>query len=147
MTSSILWGLILALHLLCITYWVGGAIFCLQSRRSVRLLEAQQANTVLLQTYGRYLKALCHVVPVAVLSGIALIIHAGAYLPWPFHLMAFCGLVMIVIFLSMLFGPLRAARRAIRPQPQLFSSLHRRAALMALAGIIAIIAGALGGGA
>lgn len=147
MTSSLLWGLVLALHLLCITYWVGGAIFCLQSRRTTRLLEAQQASTVLLQTYGRYLKALCHVVPVAIISGIALIIHAGAYLPWPFHLMAFCGLVMIAIFLSMLFGPLRAARRAIRPQPQLFSSLHRRAALMALVGAIAIIAGALGGGA
>lgn len=147
MTSSLIWGLILALHLLCITYCVGGAIFCLQTRRTTRLLEAQQASTVLLQTYGRFLKALCHVIPVAVLTGVALIIHAGAYLPWPFHLMAFCGIIMIVIFLTMLFGPLRAARRAIRPQPQLFTSLHRRAALMALVGIIAIIAGALGGGA
>ena len=147
MTSSLTWGLILALHLLCITYWVGGAIFCLQSRRTTRLLEAQQASTVLLQTYGRFLKALCHVVPLAVLTGIALIIHAGTYLPWPFHLMALCGVVMIGIFLSMLFGPLKAARRAIRPQPQLFTTLHRRAALMAIIGIIAIIAGALGGGA
>ena len=145
MTSSLLWGVVLALHLLCITYWVGGAIFCLQTRRTTRLLDAQQASTVLLQSYSRFLRALWHVIPLAILSGIALIIHAGGHLPWPYHLMALCGLLMIILFLSMTFGPLRTARRALRPQPQLFTTLHRRIALMALCGIIAIFAGALGG--
>ncbi|MCX5614302.1 hypothetical protein [Bombella saccharophila] len=145
MTSSLLWGFVLALHLLCITYWLGGAIFCLQTRRTTRLLDAQQASTVLLQTYSRFLRALWHVVPLAILSGILLIIHVGGHLPWPYHLMALCGLLMIIIFLSMNFGPLRTARRALRPQPQLFTALHRRAALMVICGIIAIISGAIGG--
>lgn len=144
MTSNFLWSLVLALHLLCITYWVGGAVFCLQSRRATRLLEAPQATIVLLQSYGRFFRALWHVVPLAVISGAALFIRSGGHLPWPYHLMSLCGVSMIVLFLSAFFGPLRAARRAIRPQPHLFTSLHRRAAVMALLGFIAIIAGAIG---
>lgn len=144
MLSSIVWSLVLALHLLCMAYWIGGAFYCLQLRRSTRLLEPAQATTVLLQSYSRYLRALWHVFPLAFITGIALVIRTGGHLPWPYHLMAFCSVVMALLFISMAFGPLRTARRAIRPQPQTFSSLHHRTAIMALFGIIAVIAGTLG---
>ncbi|MXV44604.1 hypothetical protein GS501_06035 [Saccharibacter sp. 17.LH.SD] len=143
MFSSVIWSLILALHLLCIAYWVGGALYCLQLRRATRLLEPAQTTIVLLQSYSRYLRALWHVIPTAFVTGIALFVKMGFHLPWPYHLMAFCGIVMSAIFASMILGPLRTARRAIRPQPQTFASLHTRTALMALFGVIAIIAGAL----
>ncbi|MXV35435.1 MULTISPECIES: hypothetical protein [unclassified Saccharibacter] len=146
MLISIVWSLVLALHLLCMAYWVGGAFYCLQLRRATRLLEPAQATTVLLQSYSRYLRALWHVVPLAFITGIALFVRAGGHLPWPYHLMSFCGVMMAIAFLTMFFGPLKTARRAIRPQPQTFVTLHRRTAIMLFWGVVAVLSGSFGHG-
>lgn len=146
MLNSIIWSLVLALHLICMAYWVGGALYCLQLRRATRLLEPTPATTVLLQSYSRYLHVLWHVFPLSFITGIALVFRLGFHLPWPDHLMALCSVLMAITFFTIVFGPLRIARRALRPQPQTFVSLHRRTAIMVFFGVVAVISGCLGHG-
>lgn len=143
------WIIILALHLLAITYWVGAAFSTMQMRRSVKLLDDTLASNVQLQHYTRFFRALKHVIPIALLSGGALFFHAlsrGWHLPWPYHLMALCALFMTALFLKMYFGPFREARRAMRPSSELFRKLFRFNLGMMIWGIVAIFAGALGHG-
>lgn len=141
---SIIWELVLTLHILTIAYWIGGSMACLQLRRATRLLDPSQASLVQLQYYTRFMRALLHVVPICLATGAALMIHAHGILAWPYHLMALCGIIMTLIFCSMFFGPFRTARRSVRPSPALFTSLNRQSLLMMLLGMIAVLTAALG---
>lgn len=141
------WIIILALHLLSISYWVGAAFCTIQMRRSVKLLDENTANNIQLQQYTRFFRALKHVIPIAILTGAGLFFHAlslGAHLPWPYHLMVLCAVFMTALFLKMYIGPFREARRAIRPPKDLFNKLFRYNLGMMMWGIIAIFSAALG---
>ncbi|AQS87077.1 hypothetical protein AA101099_0981 [Neoasaia chiangmaiensis NBRC 101099] len=147
MAGSILWSLVLALHILCIAYWVGGGAFLtLTLRNSITLLEPAARLNVQLQTYSRYCRGLRHIVPVTLLTGWALVFHVGGFamVPWPINAMQLLGLVMTAVYLSVELGPLRAARRAIRPQPALFNTIRNRIVIMLALGALTILCAAMG---
>ncbi|QDH16211.1 hypothetical protein [Swingsia samuiensis] len=142
MIEPIIWSLVLAMHLLSMTYWVGGSIYSsLVVRSTVSLLDPNPKASVLLQNYTRFFKGLWQVVPFALLSGWALIFHEGGFanVNWPINLMQVIGLVMAIIFFVTARGPFLKARRALRPQVSLFNTLQKRTALMAILGVINII--------
>ncbi|MDF7674941.1 hypothetical protein PT277_06345 [Acetobacteraceae bacterium ESL0709] len=142
---SVLWSAVLVLHLLSIIYWVGGGIFSLQMGRITRLLEPTQKSAIQLQAMTRYFRALCHVVPVALVTGVILFIHDGGVgISWPYHVMALCAALMAILFLVTFFGPFQKLRRALRPQPDLFTASHRRILSMTILGLVAAAMGAIG---
>lgn len=148
MSSTLLWAGVLTLHLLCVSYWFGGAVYCTQMPRITRALDALPAFSVQTQAYGRYLRGLWHVVPLALLSGGALVwrlmTQTGGHMSWPYHVMALCGLLMTLLFGWMVFGVYNKIKRALRPQPALFAKLHRLAIFTSLLGTIAMACGAAG---
>ncbi|MFT8520737.1 hypothetical protein [Gluconobacter oxydans] len=149
MTGSIIWSLVLAIHLLCMTYWVGGSIYStLVVRSTVGLLDPGPRNSVLLQGYTRFFRGLYQVVPFSLLSGWGLIFHEGGFaaVPWSVNAMQLLGLAMAVIFILTVQGPFRRARRAMRPQPALFDTLRSRTAMMAGLGVLTILVAAMARG-
>jgi len=145
MTGLILWSIVLALHIVCIAYWVGGGLTIISAQKNLMLLETTHRQNVLLQTYSRYVRALWHVVPIALLSGWALIFHIGGFavVPWPVNAMQIIGLAMAATFVSLALGPLRAARRAIRPPAALFETIRRRIVAMLALGVLSILCAAM----
>lgn len=137
--TLILWGAILAAHVLSMAYWVGGGLFVtLTARSSLSLLDAAQRQNTLLQLYSRYCRILMHVAPVCLISGWIMVIHIGGFasLPWTINAMQLLGIVMLIILATIISGPLRAARRAIRPQSALFDAIRKRILLMTGLGIL-----------
>ncbi|QDH12969.2 hypothetical protein E3E12_00740 [Formicincola oecophyllae] len=147
MLLNLIWAAMLTLHVLCISYWVGGAVYCMQLPRITRALEAVPAQAVQLQGYGRFLRGLWHVAPLALFSGaglVGLMMYRGLNLDWPYHVMGALGVLMFILFVMTAMGPYRAARRAMRPQPASFKAMRRFAVLTVLLGALAITMGGLG---
>lgn len=110
-------ALLLALHLLGAILWVGGLFFALAVLRpAMAVLDAPQRLALHAQVFARFFRALMHVVPVLLLTGIAMdYLFYGSVLaaPWPVQLMALAGLAMTTLFGLILAGPWPAMRRAI----------------------------------
>ncbi|WP_222547138.1 hypothetical protein [Asaia lannensis] len=148
MSNPFLWSLVLALHLLCMAYWIGGGIYAvIVSRSTVALLEPAQRQNVQMQLIARYFRALLHIVPTALVTGWLLVIHMGGFgvMSLPINIMQGLALIMALLFLSAYFGPFQSLRRAIRPQPVLFDKVRKRVMLMVGVGILTVIAAAMGG--
>lgn len=146
MSNPFLWSIILTLHLLSMAYWIGGGFYtALSTRGAAALLEPAQRQTVLLQLFGRYFRTLIPIIPTALLTGWLLVLHMGGFasLPLPINIMQGLALIMALIFLSLYFGPFQSLRRAIRPQPDLFTTVRRRVLLMVCLGILTVLCAAL----
>ncbi|QNT78872.1 CopD family protein [Entomobacter blattae] len=142
MQGSPLWSLILFLHILCMTLWIGGGFYAIYVLRpSLTLLEKTQQASVHLQTLKRFFFLLWHVIPLTLLSGWAMIIHIGGFknLYWPINAMQGLGLLMGIIFAIMFFGPYKKTRRAIRPQPADFAKIRKLTILNILLGFLTIL--------
>ncbi|ANA14046.1 hypothetical protein [Acetobacter oryzifermentans] len=147
MPHSILWSLVLTLHLVSIILWIGGGAYAvIILRPSLRLLDATQRNSVHLQTLARFFKVLTHVIPTALITGWLLIIHEGGFAnaPWTTNLMQLLGVIMAVLFVMMYTGPYQKARRSIRPQPSVFDSIRSRVLLIVALGVLAVLSACLG---
>lgn len=147
MTLSVLWSLVLAIHVLAMAYWVGGGLFAIATTRaSVTLLDVNTRQNVLLQTYSRYCRTLMHLIPASLLTGWAMVIHDGGFavMPWPIDMMQVLGIVMAIVFIWTLRGPLQSARRAMRPQAKLFDAIRTRIAIMVGLGALTTLCAALG---
>ncbi|GBR50963.1 hypothetical protein AA106555_0391 [Neokomagataea thailandica NBRC 106555] len=148
MSTYIVWSLILAVHLLGITYWVGGSLYTvLVMRRSVSLLDPTPRSAVILQSYARFFRGLWHVMGTTLVSGWAMIFHDGGFgaVPLPINIMQGLALVMAIVFVTTVQGPFRRARRALRPSAELFDTLRLRTTIMAVCGILTIITAAFAG--
>lgn len=148
MSNPFLWSLVLALHLLCMAYWIGGGLYAaVVSRSTVALLEPAQRQNVQIQLIARYFRTLLHIVPTALVSGWLLVIHMGGFgaMSLPINVMQGLALIMALLFLSAYFGPFQSLRRAIRPQPALFDTVRKRVLLMVAVGVLTVIAGAMSG--
>lgn len=146
MIVSIAWSLALAIHLIGSAYWVGASLYVsLVAKRAVNCLDPAPRAAVLLQWYGRLFRGLWHVMPATLISGWALVVHAGGFsnLPRPVNAMQGLGIVMAILFVTTARGPLRRAQRALRPSPNMFETLRRRVAQMALCGVVSLLMGAL----
>ncbi|MBR0559470.1 hypothetical protein [Neokomagataea anthophila] len=148
MSAYIIWSLVLAVHLLGIAYWVGGSLYTtLVTRSTVNLLDPTPRATVLLQSYARFFRGLWHVMGATLISGWAMIFHDGGFgaVPMAINIMQGLALIMAIIFVTTVQGPFRRARRALRPSPEMFATLRRRTAIMALCGILTIVTAAFAG--
>ncbi len=146
--ATIFWGLVLAVHLLGMTVWVGGMAYALfVLRPSLGLLEGTQRTSVQLQTLRRYFRLVWHVMPLVLVSGWAMEIFreggfAGA--DWHINVMQGLGIVMAALFAAIYFGPFRKARRALRPQPAIFERIRSLVSIKLVLGIVVVVVASLG---
>ena len=147
-TTTIVWALVLAVHLLGMAIWVGGAAYALLVLRpSLNLLDATQRASVTLQSLRRFFRLVWHVMPLVLASGWAMEIgrEGGfAHADWHINAMQGLGLVMAAVFLWAFFGPFRKARRAIRPKPETFESIRSLLNLTLVIGIAIVVVASLG---
>jgi uncharacterized membrane protein len=114
-----IFGVLLALHLLGAVVWVGGMAFALLVLRpSLSVLEPAQRLALHANVFRRFFLIVWHAMPVLLLTGYAMLFgvlggFAGAN--WAVHLMHMLGLVMAAVFLVIFFGPWRAMRAAANP--------------------------------
>src|ERR1700753_2304868 len=105
----IVWGWVLAVHVLCAVIWVGGMFFAyLVLRPSLSVLEPMQRIALHTQIFRRFFLIVWHVMPLLLLSGFAVVFgfYGGpAFLPWNVNVMMLLGLIMSAIFLIIVFGP------------------------------------------
>lgn len=94
MPHSILWSLVLALHLISIIMWIGGGAYAaVVLRPSLSLLDQTQRNSVHLQTMARFFKGLTHAIPTTLITGWLLVLHEGGFAnaPWTTNVMQLLG--------------------------------------------------------
>ncbi|MFT8419782.1 MAG: hypothetical protein ABF636_13285 [Acetobacter sp.] len=147
MPHSILWSLVLALHLISIIMWVGGGAYAaIVLRPSLSLLDQTQRNSVHLQTMARFFKGLTHAIPTALITGWLLVLHEGGFAnaPWTTNAMQLLGLIMAVLFVRMYMGTYQKLRRAIRPQAAGFDSVRKQVLIIVALGILAVLSACLG---
>lgn len=145
--ATILWGLILAIHLLGMAIWVGGsAITLLVLRPSLNLLDQTQRSSVLMQSLKRFFRLLQSVVPTVLVTGWAMeIFREGgfAHADWHINAMQGLGLVMTLLFAWTYFGPFRKVQRAIRPKPEMFEKIRSLLTLTLVLGIVVVVVASL----
>ncbi|GAA4484296.1 CopD family protein [Gluconacetobacter asukensis] len=149
MTSSILWSLVLAIHLLGMTAWVGGMVYAVfVLRPSLGLLDATQRASVHLQTLTRFFRLVWHTMPTVLVTGWLMILHEGGFatIPWQVNVMQLLGLAMAAVFARIYFGPFQKARRAIRPQPALFDTIRSLVTINIGLGVLTILSAAMARG-
>lgn len=107
---------LILLHLAGVIVWVGGmffAHFCLRPS-AAQLLPPPQRLPLMAATLGRFFKAVSLAIGLILVSGVALFMMYGASpAPWPWHLMALCGLIMAGVFIDILRRPFRRLREAV----------------------------------
>ena len=123
-----LWSLVLAVHILAMTAWVGGMAYALLVMRPSLALLAAPADrmAVLGDTFRRFFRIVWVAMPLVLLSGWAMIfgVYGGfAHLPWPVNVMYGLGLVMAVIYLVIVFGPYRRFRA--QPGPDAAATIRK----------------------
>ncbi len=146
--ATILWGLVLAVHLLGMAMWVGGSAYALLVLRpSLNLLDQTQRVSVSLQTLRRFFRLIWHVMPLVLLTGWSMeIFREGGFAnaDWQINAMQGLALVMAATFLWAFFGPFQRARRAIRPQPRTFESIRSLVTANLAIGIAIVVIASLG---
>ena len=116
------WNLVLAVHILAMTAWVGGMAYALLVLRPSLAVLAGPAERMVLngEAYRRFFRIVWVAMPLVLLSGWAMVfgVYGGfANLPWPVNVMQALGLVMAVIYLGLFFGPYRRFRAQPGPDP------------------------------
>ena len=140
---------LLAIHLLAAAAWVGGLAFAvLVLRPSVSVLQPAERVALSAQVFRRFFLVLWHAMPIALLTGYALVFTRwGGFdqLPWAVNAMQLCGLLMAAIFLMVVFGPWKALRRAISTSTARAAAdkIRLYTAANLVLGVLAIIFGAI----
>ena len=143
-----LWGVVLAFHLLAVVLWVGGAAYALLVLRpSLGLLDATPRMNVHQQTLRRFFRLVWHVMPVAVLTGWAMLVFKEggfAHAPWFVNTMQGGGLLMAAVFAWGFFSPYRRLRRAVRPTPAQLDAVRTPVAINLVLGAAVVVVACLG---
>ena len=111
-----IYAVLLFLHITSVVVWVGGmffAYFCLRPA-AAEVLEPAPRLRLWRGVFTRFFACLWWVIALVAASGLSLFmqrVFSAAPLGW--HLMLTSGLVMIVIFIYVVFGPYAALRRAV----------------------------------
>ena len=139
--GSILWGLVLSVHLLAMATWIGGAAYTvLVMRPSLGLLDTTQRNSVQLQTLTRYFRLVWHVMPLVLVTGwLMLAFPLGGHV----QTMQGLGVVIALLFAYAYFKPLRRVRRAIRPQPADFERVRSLVSTNLYLGVLVVVIASL----
>ena len=103
-----------ALHLLCAVLWVGGMFFAYAVLRpGMAAIDPPQRMLLHTRVFKRFFLVIWHAMPVAIITGFAMIgLHWDmATAPWQINAMMALGLLMGAVFLAIFFGPYRQFRR------------------------------------
>ena len=111
-------AIMLVLHLTAVVFWVGGMIFAHQMLRPVvaDVLEPPQRLKVWAGVFGRFFPWVWVAVILLLATGTGMIETAFGgfgYLPLHIHLMYSLGLVMMVIFGHVFFGPYKRLKQHV----------------------------------
>jgi uncharacterized membrane protein len=145
-------ALLLCLHLLAAALWVGGmAVMHFAVRpAAVATLEPPQRLAFMAATLARFFAWVGVAIVVLLASGLAMILMTGGFAAahWSVHAMLAIGIVMMLIFGHIRFGPYPRLQRAVAAlawkdaAPQL-NSIRRLVALnLALGTLVFVLAGA-----
>ena len=141
-------NLLLALHLLAASAWVGGMAYALLVLRpALSVLDPAPRLQVHMLTLKRFFLIVWHAMPIMLLTGWGMIGAAGwgmAHLPWYVNVMQALALVMAGVFLWAFFGPFRRLRRAIRPGPELLDRIRLLITVNLVLGVAVIVVASLG---
>ena len=145
-----IWGVVLAIHILCAVVWVGGMFFALLVLRpSLATLEPPQRLALHGQVFRRFFLVIWHAMPLALISGYAMLfgVYGGfAGADWSVNVMQLLGLIMAVVFLAIFFGPWARFRRA-SPGPQAtraIDTIRKLVTLNLVLGVLTVCVAALG---
>jgi uncharacterized membrane protein len=144
------WGWVIAVHVLCAVFWVGGMFFAyVVLRPSLSLLEPIQRIAVHTQVFRRFFLVVWHAMPLILISGFAVLFgfYGGlANVGWNIHLMLLLGLIMSAVFLYIVFGPYARFRRTTERNraTAAIDSIRKLIAVNLVLGIITIIVAFLG---
>ncbi len=149
-SSSTLWGVVLAVHLMSMAAWVGGMTYALVVvRKALAVLDPAPRMQVHLITLKRFFLVVWHAVVLSILTGYAMIVFAYggfAHLHWSINVMNLLGLAMTGVFLFLFFGPYRKLRRAIRPTPELLGRVRTLVTVNLALGLAVIVVASVGAG-
>lgn len=110
-------SLLIALHGLLATLWVGGMFFAyVVLRPAAQSLEASVRLALWSRTFGRFFPWVWAAVIILPLSGYVLIarLFGGfAHLPLYVNIMQGLGVLMILLYLHLFFAPYRRLRRGV----------------------------------
>jgi uncharacterized membrane protein len=143
----------LFLHLFAVTVWVGGMVFahfCL--RPALSDVSPQLRLPLIEAVFGRFFNWIGAAVIVILASGGFLLMQfGGGHAPWPLHLMAALGVVMMLIFGHVRFAVFPRIRRAVQAQKwpdgaRAVDSMRRLVTLNMVLGIVTIAVAALARG-
>ena len=146
----IVWSLVLTVHLLAMTAWVGGMAYTLLVLRpSLGVLDPTARRALHGQTGRRFFLIVWHAMPLVLLTGWAMVfgLYGGfAALPVAVNIMHGLGLIMAVIYLAMFFGPWKRFRRAADAETAVMAagSMRRLIGINLVLGVLAVVAGAFG---
>ena len=141
-------NILLALHILGATAWVGGMLYALVVLRpALAVLDAAPRLQVHMLTLKRFFLVVWHAMPIMLITGWAMIPLAGwtmAHLPWYVNVMQLLAIAMSIGFLYVYFGPFRRLRRAIRPGPELLGRIRTMILVNLVLGVAVIVVASLG---
>ncbi len=142
------WNLVLAVHILGATIWVGGMFFSLLVLRpSLGVLEPPMRLALHAQVFQRFFRVIWHVMPLTLLSGYAILfgVYGGFRGANPYvHVMHLLGLVMAAVFVWIFLVPWKGFRGDAASRPAAVDRIRKAIGINFALGVVAIVMGALG---
>ena len=112
-------NLLLFLHLAAAILWIGGMVFMVAALRPAvhAQLQPPQRLPLMLQVMRRFFAIVIASIAVLLATGVPLLLQVpGAQAPRGWHAMAGLGVLMMLVFGHIFFGPFRRARTAVAAQ-------------------------------
>ncbi len=112
-------NLLLFLHLAAAIFWVGGMAFVVMALRPAlhEQLQPPQRLPLMVQVLRRFFVVVLASIAVLLATGVPLLLQVpGAQAPRGWHAMAGLGLLMVLVFGHIFFGPWRRMQRAVAAQ-------------------------------
>lgn len=143
----------LFLHLVAVAVWVGGMVFahfCL--RPALSDVSPQLRLPLIEAVFARFFDWVgVAVLAILVTGGFLLMRFGGGQAPWPLHLMAALGVVMMLIFGHVRFAVFPRIRRAVQAQKwpdgaQAVDAMRRLVTLNLALGVVTIAVAVLARG-
>ncbi len=140
-----IWGLVLAIHILSAVIWVGGMFFALLVLRpSLGVLEPSQRLALHGQVFRRFFLIVWHLMPLALLTGYAMLfgVYGGfAGADWSVNVMQLFGLIMAAVFVVIFVAPWRSFRSG---RTAALDTIRRLVMVNLVLGLVTVAVAALG---
>jgi uncharacterized membrane protein len=145
--------LLIALHVLAAVVWVGGMFFAyMVLRPSAGALEPPVRLALWRRVFGRFFPWVWASIILLLISGYGMVfLHFGGFagVGLNVHVMQATGILMMLLFMHLFFGPWRRFAKAVERQafPEAAKTLNQIRQIVAInlvLGIVTVIAGASG---